>query len=134
MNKEELVARLTELGKQLNREVILTGSKEDLALRITELEEELGDNTESSTLTPYNKDHPFDGGDNFQTQVNGNNTTEKQSAAGLVEVKTLTTVHIDAFHQFNEEILTIVPPGVIIRISQQDADGLIKQGIVSSYK
>ncbi|SQI88897.1 Uncharacterised protein [Klebsiella oxytoca] len=34
MTKEELIARLKELGIMLNREISLTGSKEELALRV----------------------------------------------------------------------------------------------------
>ena len=37
MTKDELIARLKMLGAQLNREVSLAGSKEDLALRVAEL-------------------------------------------------------------------------------------------------
>ena len=41
MTKDELIARLRPLGEQLNRDVSLTGTKEDLALRVAELEAEL---------------------------------------------------------------------------------------------
>ncbi|ETI78885.1 DNA-packaging protein FI, partial [Escherichia coli] len=43
MTKDELIARLRSLGEQLNRDVSLTGTKEELALRVAELEEELDD-------------------------------------------------------------------------------------------
>ncbi|STI44923.1 DNA packaging protein from bacteriophage origin [Escherichia coli] len=43
MTKDELIARLQVLGEQLNRDVSLTGTKEELALRVAELEEELDD-------------------------------------------------------------------------------------------
>ncbi|WP_408058566.1 DNA-packaging protein FI, partial [Undibacterium curvum] len=36
-----LIARLRSLGEQLNRDVSLTGTKEELALRVAELKEEL---------------------------------------------------------------------------------------------
>ena len=39
MTKDELIARLQVLGEQLNRDVSLTGTKEELALRVAELEE-----------------------------------------------------------------------------------------------
>ena len=45
MTKDELIARLRSLGEQLNRDVSLTGTKEELALRVAELEEELDDNS-----------------------------------------------------------------------------------------
>ena len=41
MTKDELIARLRSLGEQLNRDISLTGTKEELALRVAELEEEL---------------------------------------------------------------------------------------------
>lgn len=34
MTKDELIARLQVLGEQLNRDVSLTGTKEELALRV----------------------------------------------------------------------------------------------------
>ncbi len=37
MTKDELIARLRSLGEQLNRDVSLTGTKEELALRVAEL-------------------------------------------------------------------------------------------------
>ncbi|OMP37151.1 hypothetical protein BMR86_25270, partial [Stenotrophomonas sp. KAs 5-3] len=40
MTKDELIARLRSLGEQLNRDVSLTGTKEELALRVAELKEE----------------------------------------------------------------------------------------------
>lgn len=43
MTKDELIARLRSLGEQLNRDVSLTGTKEELALRVAELKEELDD-------------------------------------------------------------------------------------------
>ena len=39
MTKDELIARLRSLGEQLNRDVSLTGTKEELALRVAELKE-----------------------------------------------------------------------------------------------
>ncbi|WP_230413959.1 DNA-packaging protein FI, partial [Undibacterium umbellatum] len=46
MTKDELIARLRSLGEQLNRDVSLTGTKEELALRVAELKEELDDTDE----------------------------------------------------------------------------------------
>ena len=34
MTKDELIARLRSLGEQLNRDISLTGTKEELALRV----------------------------------------------------------------------------------------------------
>ncbi|HBU6133878.1 TPA: DNA-packaging protein, partial [Enterobacter cloacae] len=44
--KEKLIARLNDLGTQLNREVSTSGTIQELTMRIAELEEELdGDAT-----------------------------------------------------------------------------------------
>ncbi len=48
MTKDELIARLRSLGEQLNRDVSLTGTKEELALRVAELEEELDDTDDAA--------------------------------------------------------------------------------------
>ncbi|EFA7472759.1 DNA-packaging protein FI, partial [Escherichia coli] len=48
MTKDELIARLRSLGEQLNRDVSLTGTKEELALRVAELEEELDDTDDTA--------------------------------------------------------------------------------------
>ncbi|HFU0522541.1 TPA: DNA-packaging protein FI, partial [Escherichia coli] len=45
--KEKLVARLNELGTQLNREVSTSGTIQELTMRIAELEEELDGNAGS---------------------------------------------------------------------------------------
>ena len=58
MTKDELIARLQELGEQLNRDVSLTGTKEELALRVAELEEELDDTDETCLL--YTSPSPRD--------------------------------------------------------------------------
>ena len=58
MTKDELIARLRSLGEQLNRDVNLTGTKEELALRVAELEEELDDTDDiagqDAPLSPEN--------------------------------------------------------------------------------
>ena len=58
MTKDELIARLQVLGEQLNRDVSLTGTKEELALRVAELEEELDDTDDAAgqdtSLSPEN--------------------------------------------------------------------------------
>jgi hypothetical protein len=46
----------------------------------------------------------------------------------LVAVETLATLHIDALHATRNEPVSIVEPGVIIRVSEQDADELIDKG------
>ncbi|HAX9819769.1 TPA: hypothetical protein JTE62_004468 [Escherichia coli] len=53
MTKDELIARLQVLGEQLNRDVSLTGTKEELVLRVAELEEELDDTDDGKQNTYF---------------------------------------------------------------------------------
>ena len=123
MTKEELIARLKELGSMLNREISLTGSKEELALRIAELEEELGDDIDG-------------GGDSNETGA-GNTASGSEEKDGdaqgkalrpapqetksasddLVAVKTLTTLHLEALHAVKNEQVSLVLPGTTVRVS-----------------
>lgn len=62
MTKDELIARLRSLGEQLNRDVSLTGTKEELALRVAELEEELDDTDETAGQdTPLSRENVLRG-------------------------------------------------------------------------
>ncbi|MWN88189.1 DNA-packaging protein FI, partial [Escherichia coli] len=65
MTKDELIARLKVLGEQLNRDVGLTGTKEELALRVEELEEELDDSDDTSGQdTPVSPENALTGHEN----------------------------------------------------------------------
>lgn len=135
MAKEELIARLKELGSMLNREVSLTGTKEELALRIAELEEELGGDID-------------DGGDSNETRTGntasgseekGSDTLcnaltpapqeTKSALDDLVAVKTLTTLHLEALHAVKNEQVSLVLPGTTVRVSAGDAEELITRGL-----
>ncbi|EGW7709962.1 DNA-packaging protein, partial [Salmonella enterica] len=66
---------------------------------------------------------------------NGESTSDDDVGASaetgdLVCVETLATLHIDALHATRDERVTIVEPGVNIRVSDQDVDLLIAQGLV----
>lgn len=61
MTKDELIARLQVLGEQLNRDVSLTGTKEELALRVAELEGGDGEG----------RDHPHGEGHQCGPSVDG---------------------------------------------------------------
>lgn len=135
MTKEELIARLRELSIMLNRDVSLTGSKEELALRIAELEEELGDDADdggdsNETATG----NTASGGEEKDRPAQGNALTpasqETQSASGdLVAVKTRATLHLEALHAVKNEKVSLVLPGTTVRVSAGDAEELIAQGL-----
>ncbi|EJC6091375.1 DNA-packaging protein FI [Citrobacter freundii] len=131
--KEKLIARLNELGVKLNREVSTSGTIQELTMRIAELEEELEEGEEvidDEAGARSDADSTDDGAGS-----NGENTSEDDAGASaatgdLVCVETLATLHIDALHATRNERVTIVEPGVFIRVSDQDADLLIAQGLV----
>ncbi|HBN5482307.1 DNA-packaging protein FI [Enterobacter hormaechei] len=125
--KEKLIARLSELGTQLNRDVSTSGTIQELTMRIAELEEELDGDTDS-----------VDGENGEQNSSDSADSdfadTEKTKSVvtitdDRVSVETLATLHVDALHATRNETISIVEPGVIIRVSEQDADELIEKGL-----
>ncbi|EOU7311706.1 DNA-packaging protein FI [Escherichia coli] len=125
--KEKLVARLNELGTQLNREVSTSGTIQELTMRIAELEEELDGNA-GSVDGENGVQNASDSTDNNVANV-AKVKTESATTGDLVSVETLATLHIDALHATRNEPVSIVEPGVIIRVSEQDADDLIAKGL-----
>lgn len=136
--KEKLIARLNELGTQLNREVSTSGTIQELTMRITELEEELdgdassvdGENGEENAhdSTDIDIDTDTDSTDNDVADAE-KVKTEAVTTDDRVSVETLATLHVDALHATRNEPVSIVEPGVIIRVSEQDADELIAKGL-----
>lgn len=131
--KEKLVARLNELGTQLNREVSTSGTIQELTMRIAELEEELDGNAgsvdgENGVQNASDSTDSTDSTDNNVANV-AKVKTESATMGDLVSVETLATLHIDALHATRNEPVSIVEPGVIIRVSEQDADDLIAKGL-----
>jgi len=149
--KEKLIARLNELGTQLNREVSTSGTIQELTMRIAELEEEL-DGDASSVDGENGEENAHDSTD-IDTDTDTNSTdidtnidtdtdstdndvadaekvkTEAVTTDDWVSVETLATLHVDALHATRNEPVSIVEPGVIIRVSKQDADELIAKGL-----
>lgn len=130
--KETLIARLKELGVKLDREVNVTGTIQELTLRISELEEELDEDGEegaevsvASTTAGSNSGQP--GPENTSGSINENPALKEPGE--LVAVETLVTLHIDALHATRNESLSIVEPGVVIRVTDAEADELISQGL-----
>jgi hypothetical protein len=89
-------------------------------MRIAELEEELDDDTVTvgSVLNPsVITGSEEDGNKSENIPVNLIATTT--SSGELVSVETLATLHIDALHATRNEPVSIVEPGVIIRVSER---------------
>ncbi|TCB86867.1 DNA-packaging protein FI [Enterobacter wuhouensis] len=129
--KETLIARLKELGVKLDREVNVTGTIQELTLRISELEEELDEDGEegaevAGSTVISTSGQP--GSDIASGSITENPESTKIGA--LVAVETLVTLHIDALHATRNESLSIVEPGVVIRVTDAEATELISQGLV----
>ncbi|EGS4165163.1 DNA-packaging protein [Salmonella enterica] len=134
--KEKLIARLNELGVALNREVSTSGTIKELTMRIAELEEELEEgeeviDDEAGARNDADSTDSTDSGAGSSGENTSDDDAGTSAATGdLVCVETMATLHIDALHATRDERVTIVEPGVIIRVSDQDADILIAQGLV----
>ncbi|EMP8907360.1 TPA: DNA-packaging protein FI [Klebsiella pneumoniae] len=135
MTKEVLIARLKELGSMLNREVSLTGSKEELALRVAELEEEVGDDIDDGgDSNETGTGNTASGSEEKDSDAQGNALTPapqetKSASDDLVVVKTLTTLHLEALHAVKNEQVSLVLPGTTVRVSAGDAEELITRGL-----
>ncbi|WP_336233847.1 DNA-packaging protein FI [Enterobacter bugandensis] len=127
--KETLIARLKELGVKLDREVNVTGTIQELTLRISELEEELDEDgaevSVASTTVGSTSGQP--GPENTSGSITENPASNEPGE--LVAVETLVTLHIDALHATRNESLSIVEPGVVIRVTDAEATELISQGL-----
>ena len=124
MTKDELIARLQVLGEQLNRDVSLTGTKEELALRVAELEEELDDTADQDT--PISPENALTGHENEVVSAQPDTVTD---TADLVTVVALVTLHTDALHATRDEPVAFVLPGTAFRVSAGVAAEMTEHGL-----
>ncbi|WJL45269.1 DNA-packaging protein FI [Escherichia coli O78:H4] len=128
MTKDELIARLRSLGEQLNRDVSLTGTKEELALRVAELEEELDDTDDAAGQdTSVSPENALTGHEN--EVVSAQPDTVTQDTADLVTVVALVTLHTDALHATRDEAVAFVLPGTAFRVSAGVAAEMTERGL-----
>ena len=128
MTKDELIARLQVLGEQLNRDVSLTGTKEELALRVAELEEELDDTDDAAGQdTSVSPENALTGHEN--EVVSEPPDTVIQDTADLVTVVALVTLHTDALHATRDEAVAFVLPGTAFRVSAGVAAEMTERGL-----
>ena len=125
MTKDELIARLQVLGEQLNRDVSLTGTKEELALRVAELEEELDDTAGQDTSV--NPENALTGYENNVVSAQPDTVTD---TAVLVTVVALVTLHTDALHATRDEPVAFALPGTAFRVSAGVAAEMTARGLV----
>ena len=124
MTKDELIARLQVLGEQLNRDVSLTGTKEELALRVAELEEELDDTADQDT--PLSPENALTGHENEVVSAQPDTVTD---TADLVTVVALVTLHTDALHATRDKPVAFVLPGTAFRVSAGVAAEMTERGL-----
>lgn len=124
MTKDELIARLRTLGEQLNRDVSLTGTKEELALRVAELEEELDDTADQDT--PLSPENALTGHENEVVSAQPDTVTD---TAALVTVVALVTLHTDALHATRDKPVAFVLPGTAFRVSAGVAAEMTERGL-----
>lgn len=124
MTKDELIARLQVLGEQLNRDVSLTGTKEELALRVAELEEELDDTADQDT--PLSPENALTGHENEVVSAQPDTVID---TAALVTVVALVTLHTDALHATRDEPVAFVLPGTAFRVSAGVAAEMTEHGL-----
>ena len=128
MTKDELIARLRSLGEQLNRDVSLTGTKEELALRVAELEEELDDTDDAAGQdTSVSPENALTGHEN--EVVSAQPDTVIQDTAELVTVVALVTLHTDALHATRDEAVAFVLPGTAFRVSAGVSAEMTERGL-----
>lgn len=125
--KETLIARLKDLGKMLGRDVNTSGTIQELSMRIAELEEEL--DGDAGSVDGENGEENASGSTDGDIADAAKEKTKATTTDDRVTVETLATLHIDALHATRNEPVSIAEPGVIIRVSEQDADELIAKGL-----
>lgn len=131
--KEKLIARLNELGAQLDREVNTSGTIQELSMRIAELEEELNDGTDTDSVE--------NGGVSDGSASTGavepvppvDTVLSVRTDDALMAVEALATLHIEALHATRDELVSIVEAGTVIRVKEADADSLVALGLVREH-
>ncbi|ELJ6116945.1 DNA-packaging protein FI [Escherichia coli] len=128
MTKDELIARLQVLGEQLNRDVSLTGTKEELVLRVAELEEELDDTDDAAGQdTSVSPENALTGHEN--EVVSAQPDTVILDTSELVTVVALVTLHTDALHATRDEAVAFVLPGTAFRVSAGVSAEMTERGL-----
>ncbi|EBG3060119.1 DNA-packaging protein [Salmonella enterica subsp. enterica] len=131
--KEKLIARLNELGAQLDRKVNTSGTIQELSMRIAELEEELNDGTDTDSVE--------NGGVSDGSASTGavepvppvDTVLSGRTDDALMAVEALATLHIEALHATRDELVSIVEAGTVIRVKEADADSLVALGLVREH-
>lgn len=120
--KNEKVKRLQELAVILGREPDISGSTEEIIQRLKEWEEEAGSQSETVDTAPE-----ISPAENVNTdETDGSDKPQ----AGMVRVRALCTLHIDALSPDSARLLELVKKGDLVRISEGLLDEMTKDGLV----
>lgn len=131
-NKDELIAKLGELGKVLDRELSTEGTIADLQLRIREAEEEIealeedGDGTDGAGGGGGSGTLPATPGDELQPMA-----PKSEGDIEWVMVRVLTTLHINALHETRNQPVKMAYAGDTVRVLASDVDELEDAGHVT---
>ncbi|EBI8007003.1 DNA breaking-rejoining protein [Salmonella enterica] len=120
--KDEKVKRLQELAVTLGREPDISGSTEEIIQRLKEWEEEVG--SQSETVDTASEISPTE-------NVNADETdSSDKPQTGIVMVRALCTLHIDALSPDSDRLLELVKKGDRVRIPASLLDEMIEDGLV----
>ncbi|EIV2907044.1 DNA-packaging protein [Citrobacter braakii] len=131
--KEKLIARLNELGAQLDREVNTSGTIQELSMRIAELEEELNDGTDTDSVENCGVSDGSASTGAVEPVPPVDTVLSGRTDDALMAVEALATLHIEALHATRDERVSIVEAGTVIRVKEADADSLVALGLVREH-
>ncbi|UMR98619.1 DNA-packaging protein FI [Escherichia coli] len=124
--KEQNIARLKELAILLGREPEISGTASELAYRVQEWEEEAAVMADASVV-----DDGVETGDKDGDQVSDMNISEDKQDNGLVRVRMLRTIHLNALADQSDTTLSVAVKGTIVRISAEKMKSLTAASLVA---
>lgn len=133
MTKEEAVKRIKELAKKLGRKPDITGSEEEILLRVQEWEAEMDIQHEGAGEEQEEQEEQEDTGATKVQEassggvVEGKKEKEKSETkpqGGLVLIRALCTLHIQAWHPESKSELEMVKKGELALVSSSLLDDI----------
>lgn len=128
--KDDLIAKLGELGKVLGRELSTEGTIAVLQLRIREAEEEIEALEEDGDGTDGGTGGASGSGPLLQTTTEQRQPMAPKSEGEIewVPVRVLTTLHINALHETRNQPVKMAYAGDTVRVLASDVDELEDAG------
>lgn len=129
MTKNEMIQRLDELSKLLDRKLATSGSTAELEILLRESEEEYAAMNESTGENTDGDANENTGKNTGNAPITGDTKAEEPS--GLIQVIALKTLHMNALHETEDKVIQVVLAGEVARLELDQATTLIKKGLVS---